>query len=47
MEVTMADEIQNDIQLAVAMGDTLRLLELIELQEALHDDLDLNDAVEA
>ena len=48
----MADEIQNDIQLAISMGDAERLAELIELQEAQavlawEDSLDHQLAVEA
>lgn len=43
----MADEIQNDIQLAIAMGDADRLAELIEIREAMETDFDQQLAVEA
>lgn len=39
-------EINNDIELAVAMGDADRLAELIELREALNDDFDQERSVE-
>lgn len=39
-------EIQNDIELAIAMGDADRLAELIELREAQEDDFDHQHSVE-
>lgn len=39
-------EINNDIELAVAMGDADRLAELIELREALNEDFDQERSVE-
>lgn len=42
----MADEIQNDIELAIAMGDADRLAELIELRDAQDETFDLHHSVE-
>lgn len=42
----MADEIRNDIELAIAMGDADRLAELIELRDAQDETFDLQHSVE-
>ncbi len=43
----MPDEIRNDIELAIAMGDADRLADLIEIRDAYgENDFDRNNTVE-